>query len=57
MCTEHEIPAGILCCYGEKNDKPSFRYIAGKRIQYNEGVTEDLKIEIGKTALIILATC
>jgi hypothetical protein len=43
LCTEPKFPAGILWCYGEKNAKPSLQSVAGKRIQYYEGVPEDFK--------------
>jgi hypothetical protein len=43
-----------LRCYGEKCAKPSPQSVSGKRIQYFEGVPEDLKNEGGRPSLIIL---
>jgi hypothetical protein len=54
VCTELKFPAGILRCYGEKNAKPTLRSVAGKRIQYYEGVPEDSKKDGGRHVLIIL---
>jgi hypothetical protein len=52
--TEPEFAGGILWCNGEKNEKPSPQSVSGERIQYSDGVPENIKNEGGRQALIIL---
>jgi hypothetical protein len=54
LWTEPFFDGGILWFWGEKNVVPSQQFVSGKRIQFHEGVPENLENAGGKPALIIL---